>query len=273
MRNFIKIGGLSLVALAAASGTASAAGNISGDVGFNTNTHFISYGVDVWGAGGSFYGSRMTNSIYGDFNLKITPDLSYGLNVWSDLNNNVKSGLGGAIQEVDINNTLTYNIGYGFTASAGFGAWSYASDVEDVVDLGLGYDDSSLWGGSFTLAPHLAFHDRVAGNNGQKIGSAFIISVGPSFPLWDTGASLTFPAGIAIFTDHDFQGGTKAGGGGVGYGYVGGSLGAPLSFVPAEYGAWSANFDLIGYFTSHEYIPGNPQASFATGSFNIKVGF
>lgn len=273
MLKLCKIAAASVFGLGLLGGTAMAAENISGDIGFNTNTHFISYGVDVWGAGTSFYGSRMTNSIYGDLGVKLTPDLSYGLNVWTDLNTNVPSGLGGSVQEIDINNSLTYNFGAGFTGSAAFGAWSYAGDVEDVVDLGLGYDDSGLWGGSFALSPHIAFHDRVAGNGAQKIGSAFVFSVGPSFPLWDSGFSLTIPAGLALFTTHDFQGGTAAGSGGIGYGYVGGSLATPLSFIPASYGAWSANFDLIGYFTSKEYIPGNPKADFLTGSFNIKMAF
>ena len=42
---------------------------------------------------------------------------------------------------------------------------------------------------------------------------------------------------------------------------------------PSSYGAWSANFDLIEYFTDKSYIPGNPQQDFLTGSFNIKLGF
>lgn len=273
MLKLCKVAAASALGLGLLSGTAMAAENVSGDIGFNTNTHFVSYGVDVWGAGNGFYGSRMTNSIYGDLGVKLTPDISYGLNVWTDLNTNVPSGLGGSVQEIDINNTLSYNIGAGFSASATFGAWSYAGDVEDVVDLGLGYDDSSLWGNGFALNPHLTFHDRVAGNGTQKIGSAFVLGVGPSFPLWDSGFSLSIPAGIAFFTTHDFQGGTAAGSGGIGYGYAGASLATPLSFIPASYGAWSANFDLIGYFTSPTYIPGNPEANFLTGSFNIKMAF
>ena len=99
-----------------------------------------------------------------------------------------------------------------------------------------------------------------------------MLSVGPSFPVWGD-FSLSIPAGVAIFTDHDFQGGTKAGDGGVGYGYLGASLSAPLSFIPPAYGAWSANFDLVEYFNDKSYIPGNPQSDFLTGSFNIKLGF
>lgn len=153
MHKFIKIGSICGVALAAASMPALAADNISGDVGFNTNSHFVSYGADVWGAGDGFYGPRMTNSIYGDLAIKITSDLSYALNVWTDLNSNVPSGIGGSIQEVDINNTISYNLGHGFSTSATYGAWSYAGDVEEVVDIALGFDDTGTIFDGFAFNP------------------------------------------------------------------------------------------------------------------------
>ena len=59
----------------------------------------------------------------------------------------------------------------------------------------------------------------------------------------------------------------------MGYGYFGGSLSTPLSFIPSSYGAWSANFDLIAYFTNKNAIPSNPAQDFLTASFNVKVGF
>ncbi len=117
--------------------------------------------------------------------------------------------------------------------------------------------------------PHITWHNRISGNGSQKIGSAVVLGVGPTFPLFDD-FTLTIPAGVAFFTTDDFQGGTE---GGVGYGYFGGSLATPLSFIPANYGAWSANFDLIAYFTNSKAIPSNPVENFATASFNIKLGF
>lgn len=271
MRNIFKIGAVSVVALVAASGSAFADSAVSGDFGYNINSHFVSYGVDVWGAGNSFFGSRSTSSFYGDLSVKATDDLSFNLNVWSDINSNAGSAslIGGNLQEIDFNPGISYNIGDGFSTSLTYGAWSYGGDVEQVLDLGLGYDDSSLWGGSFSLSPHVTWHNRIDGNNGQKIGSAVVLSIGPSFPLVDS-LSLSFPAGVAFFTTKDFQGGTESG---LGYGYVGATLAAPLSFIPTTYGAWSADFNLIGYFTNHDAIPGNPQENFLTGSFDVKIGF
>lgn len=270
MRNFLKIGAVSCIALSAMGGSAMAAENVSGDIGFNTNTHFVSYGLDVWGAGTDFYGSRMTNSIYGDLGVKVTPDLTWTLNVWTDLNSNAAPSIGGSLQELDINTGFTYNIGSGFTGSVTYGAWSYASDVEEVLDVSLGYDDTGMLIEGFGLMPKVTWHNRISGNGAQQIGSAIVVGVGPAFPLGDSGVTLSIPAGMVFFTTDDFQGGTS---GGLSYGYIGGSVGMPLSFIPSSYGAWSANFDLIGYFTKPSAIPGNPSADFLTGSFNIKMAF
>lgn len=268
MRNLLKIGVASAAVLLAANGSALAAANVSGDFGYNVNSHFVSYGADVWGAGDNFFGKATTSSFYGDLAIKATDSLGFTLNVWSDINDNVPSGIGGNLQEIDFNPGITYAIGDGFSSSLTYGAWSYAGDVEQVLDFGLGYDDSALWGGGFALAPHLTWHYRLDGNGGQKVGSAIVASVGPSFPVGPF--TLTVPAGIAFFTTDSFQGGTESG---VAYGYVGGSLSAPLAFIPTDYGAWSANFDLIGYFTDKKALPGNVKSDFVTGSFNIKVGF
>lgn len=270
MRNYLKIGAVSLIALAAAGGPAVAAENVFGDIGFNTNTHFVSYGLDVWGAGNSFYGNRMTNSIYGDLGVKITPELTWLLNAWTDLNTNAAPSLGGSLQELDINTGFAYTFGGGFTGSVMYGAWSYAGSVEEIVDVALSYDDTGLIFEGVGFMPKVTWHNRTAGNGAQATGSAVVVSVGPSFPLGESGVTLSVPAGMAFFNESNFQGGTS---GGLSYGYIGGSLGMPLSFVPSEYGAWSANFDLIGYFTKPSAIPANPRADFLTGSFNIKMAF
>lgn len=269
MRKFLKIGSVSLAALAGATVAASAAEGISGDVGYNINSHFVSYGVDVWGAGSAVYGSASTSSIYGDLSVKLTDNLSWNNNVWTDINDNVTSRIGGSLQEIDVNTGLSYNFGGGFSGSVTYGAWTYGGDVEEVIDTSLGFDDTGLLFDDFAFNPKITWHYRVSGNNGQSIGSAVVVGVSPSFPLFYN-LSLTVPAGLVFFTTDNFQGGWE---GGVGYGYFGGSLGAPLAFIPEKYGAWSANFDLIAYFTKEAAIPSNPASNFLTASFNIKMAF
>ena len=246
---------------------ASAAENVSADVGLSYNTHFISYGVDVWGGGSHFYGDRATTFLWGDLAIKATDALTFTLTLWSDINDNTTSAIGGHIQEVDFDPGFTYAFGK-VTFGATYNAWSYAGDVEESVDLSLGYDDTDLFWPGIALGPKVTWHDRVSGNGSQQVGSAVVLSVGPTFPLGE-GFSIAVPAGVAFFTTDDFQGGTKSG---YGYSYIGGSLGYGLP-VPAMYGKWSVNFDLIEYFTDKKAIPGNPAASFLTGSVGLKVAY
>jgi len=271
MQKFSTVGGAvacgALIALFFGGG-ASAAENVSADVGVSYNSHFISYGLDVWGGGNDFFGDKSTTWLWGDLAIKATDALTFTLTVWSDNNNNVPSAIGGHIQEVDFDPGFTYAFGK-VTAGATYNAWSYAGDVEQSVDLSLGFDDTGLLMPGFALGPKIVWHERFSGNGAQKLGSAFVLSVGPSFALGD-GFSLAIPAGIAFFTTKDFQGGTKSG---YGFSYVGGSLGYGLDFIPSSYGKWSVNFDLIAYFTEKNAIPSNPKQDFLTGSVGLKVAY
>ena len=255
------------VLLGLSSGQAAAAENVSADVGVSYNTHFISYGVDVWGGGTDFYGDRSTTFMWGDLGIKLSDALTFNLTVWSDINDNTTSAIGGHIQEVDFDPGFSYNFGK-VTAGITYNAWSYAGDVEESVDLSLAFDDTGLIPG-LTLNPKVTWHDRVSGNGAQQVGSAVVIGVGPSFPLGN-GFSLAIPAGIAFFTTDDFQGGSRSG---YGFSYIGGSLGYGLDFIPANIGKWSINFDLIAYFTDKKAIPGNPEENFLTGSIGLKVAY
>jgi hypothetical protein len=258
-----------LIALCSGGG-ASAAENVSADVGVSYNTHFISYGVDVWHGGTDFYGDRSTAFMWGDLAIKANEALVFTLTVWSDINDNTVSAIGGHIQEVDFDPGFSYTIGKA-TLGFGYNAWSYAGDVEQSLDFSVGFDDTGLLAPGFSLHPKLLWHDRFSGNRGigQKLGSAIVLSVGPSFPLGD-GFSLAVPAGVAFFTTADFQGGTQSG---YGFSYIGGSLGYGLGFIPASYGNWSVNLDLIAYFTDKRAIPGNPKENFLTGSVGLKVAY
>src|SRR5258707_11836166 len=88
----------------------SAAENISADVGLSYNSHFVSYGVDVWGAGNDFFGDKSTTWLCGDLAIKATDALTFTLTVWSDNNSNVTSGIGGAIPENDFHPRFSYTL-------------------------------------------------------------------------------------------------------------------------------------------------------------------
>ena len=241
---------------------------ISGSAGVSYNTHFISYGADVWGGGDDFFGDRSTTFVWADMAIAISP-VTINLGVWSDVNNNVPSAIGGNLQEVDVYAGLTYAAGP-LSIGATYQRWMYAGDVEEIVDLSLGFNDMGMIAPNFALNPKVVWHIRTSGNGAQPEGSALVFSVGPTFPLGNGNLSLTIPAGIALFLDDDFQFGTESG---YAYSYLGASLGIPLSFVPATYGVWTANVDLIGYFTDSKAIPNNPEENFLTASVGIKVAY
>jgi len=267
--NKTAVAGIALISVIVGSNPASAAANLTGDLGISYNTHFISYGLDVRGGGTDFYGDRSTTFIYGDMFLKVTDSLTISFGAWADVNRNVTSAIGGSIQEIDVYPGITYTLGM-FTMGATYQAWSYAGDVEESIDLSVAFNDMGLIWEGFGFNPKLVWHNRVSGNGAQTVGSAFVASIGPSFGLAQ-GLTLSIPAGIAFFTTDDFQGGIDASG--YGYSYVGGSLAYAFGFVPPQYGVWTVNFDLIAYFTDQDAIPSNPENSFLTGSIGLKVAY
>src|ERR1700709_2592877 len=93
------------------SATASAAENISGDVGLSNTSPFLSSGADFGGGGSHFYGDRATTFLWGDLAVKATDSLTFTLTLWSDINDNTVSGIGGHIQEVDFDPGFTYTMG------------------------------------------------------------------------------------------------------------------------------------------------------------------
>ena len=256
-----------VAALLAGTAVAHAEDSISGAAGVSYNSHFVSYGADVWGGGSEFFGDRSTTFTWVDMNIGVG-DANINFGAWGDINDNAGDTLGGNIQEIDIYGGASYSFS-GVTAGFTYQEWYYAGDTEKILDFAFSYDDTGLIAPDFALNPKLVWHIRLEGNGAQRKGSAIVLSVAPSFPITEM-VSLKIPAGIAFFADADFQGGTE---GGYGYSYLGGSLGMPLYFIPETYGAWSANFDLTGYFTNDDAIPGNRKDSFLVGSLGISVGF
>ncbi len=274
MINFLKSGGCRAAVCGAAmavmaSGAAHAeADNVSADMAVSYNSHFISYGADVWGAGDEFFGSESTWFLTGSATFQIFDPFSINVGIWTDVNDNVGSAIGGTLQEVDVWVGGSLSLGI-VTAGITYQAWIYAGDTEKILDFTLDLDDSEFLG-DFALSPSFIWHVRTDGNGAQEEGSVIQLSVSPGFDLIEDALSVSIPAGIAFFLTDDFQGGTD---GGYGYSYLGVSFGVPLSFIPGSYGDWAFNFDVIGYFTDDDAIPGNPEENFVTGSFGISVAF
>ncbi len=275
----VKISGASLRAmtmgavmgLGVCASAAKAEDGFSGDLSVSYNSHFVSYGFDVWGGGDEFFGDRSTTFVNTDLYFTKGSLTLYG-NLWGELNDNVVSSIGGSIQEIDANFGATYALGP-VTLGAMYGFWNYGGDSEGILDFSAALNDADMLIKGFAFNPKVLVHIRTDRGAGQvSTGSAVVLSLGPSFALTGAEAPLTLslPAGVAFFLDDDFQGGTK---GGYAYSYFGGSLGIPLAFIPSDFGTWGVNFDLIYYLTQADAIPGNVEENFLTGSVGIKLAF
>lgn len=247
---------------------------VSGTIGADLATHFVSYGTDVWGAGSDWNDPSVFvwGEVAWDFDLFT---LTGG--VWSDINNNVDSAIGGQIQEIDV------YIGVGFDwEKFSFGVtlqeWYYNSITEHILDFSVAYDDTGLLWDDFAFNPSLVWHNRTGGE-GLEEGSALVLGIEPSFTVLDSEdypVTLSIPVAVglnapSITGDDEFYG-DDADSFDWAYASVGATLGVPLAFIPAEYGDWSAAANATYYFTDDDTV-GNPRDNFLTGMLSLSMGF
>jgi hypothetical protein len=237
--------------------------------GVDFTSHFISYGADVWGGGtkSSPFSSDSTIFGYTTLTLGINDNLSAFVNVWSDLNDNTESSIGGVVQEIDLNTGVTYTYEkFAFTLAHGF--WMYGGSTEHVVDFTVAYNDADAISKGFALNPSVNFHWRYEGNGGQDEGLAIVPGLKPSYTFnSDSKYPITLfaPMNVGIFATDDFQGGD----GGLGWFSIGVGASLPLSFIPEKYGAWSVSGSFTYYATDDNAIPGNPEEDFFVSALSI----
>lgn len=142
------------------------------------------------------------------------------------------------------------------------------------INVVLSYDDSELmdsWGVPFSFNPHtkLAFEFDGGSDAGNNEGVYWELGVAPSFALTDSEdypLTLSIPV-VAGFSLDDYY--EDANGDDEFFGYldIGLVLSTPLSFIPADYGAWEAS---IG---GHYLLLGDSTQSIASPEgFNVTDG-
>lgn len=240
--------------------------------GTTVTSHFISYGADVWGGGNELspLSPRSTAFAYGTLTAKFTDHLSGFVNLWSDLNNNVDSAIGGPIQEIDFNTGLTFSAN-DFSVSVTHGYWIYADDEEKILDLSVSYADNGKWVSGLSLNPNVIVHWRYDGNNGQDDGLAIVPGVSPTIVLSeksDYPLTLSFPVSVAFFNDN-FQGGDS----GLGFVSAGAQVAVPLAFIPPRFGVWTASASVTFYHTPDDTVPNNPRENFFVTAFSLGTSF
>jgi hypothetical protein len=235
---------------------------ISANLSLLANSHFISYGRDVWADGSSM--SRPGFNPMLEFTFKLPENFALTLGTWWDVTakgDPSPNTIGGDIYEIDLWTGLSYTYDK-FTIGATYQAWIYGDAVEQIVDVKLGYDTF--------LSPTLLFHNRVSegasgGDNGtvMVLGLSYAIEAGP--------VTFTVPFNIAANLTNDFN----APGGDQGYAYTSVGLQAsyPLAFLGSTYGEWAATGGILQYWTDAGAIPQNPKNQFLTYNVGLTASF
>ncbi len=234
--------------------------NISGWVSFDVNSHFMSYGLNVWGDDTKDIGDEFLFQPSAGVDITLTENTGAYFGIWADVNDlNDDDTIGKNIQEIDV--WLGYYVTVGdFTFDLAYQAWMYASENEGIVDFTVSYD--------MMFAPYVKFHNRIEAVGDQNTGT--MIEVGGTiyeYTFEDSGLSLSFPIGLGFSLDEYHVDDED----GYAYSFVGASFSYPLPISDA-YGAWDIHGGLTFYGTEED-TTGNAEDSYLTGSFGIGVSF
>lgn len=234
---------------------------VTGTFALVVDTHFVSYGADVWGAGTKWDDALFHPSL--ELNLDLGKGITGIVGTWWDVNGNGSGSVGSPaignnlIQEVDVWVGAAYSYeDWSFTAL--YQEWMYAGQSERIVDLKVGY--------AHFLNPSATLHFRVDHDFGSSIdnGLAAVFGIAPGTSYENI--SFSFPVNVAFDTDN-FHGGES----GFSFASVGASASVPLSFIPK--GDWTFSMGLTYYLTDDDVIPGNVDDCFLTGSAGISLAF
>ncbi|MDB6132370.1 MAG: hypothetical protein JWM59_613 [Verrucomicrobiales bacterium] len=228
---------------------------VTGTLGLNYNTHFISYGQDIWQAGTDFGDNATFNPSF-----ELNFDLSHGfkaiLGTWWDVNKNAPSNIGDdVIQEIDVWGGFSYTVNK-WSFSLLYQEWMYASQSERIVDFKIAYADG-------LLNPSLLLHGRVDGAEPFDTGLVTVLGIAPGTKAGPL--TLTFPIQVAADTD-----GFHGGDGGFSFASAGVTASVPLKFMPGD---WALNAGLIYYHTEKSVFPTNPDSDFLTGTIGLGLTF
>ncbi len=232
--------------------------SITGNLSLNVDSHFVSFGSDVWGPNSQilFHPSiELTKAITSDFKLI--------LGTWWDVNDRATSSIGNRIQEVDVWFGGAYTTGI-LTTTALYQQWMYAGTNEQAAELKFAVDTF--------LKPSLLIHQRLGtGAYGADtvavLGVAYDFKAGPvSFSV---PASVSYESG-GYHQGKDATGAPVIGKSGVGFGSLGLSASVPTDFVSKDS---TFSVGVTGYATQKSVIPGNAKQNFLNLTAGISIPF
>ena len=233
---------------------------LSGTLSFDANSHFISYGSDVWGAGTSATEGWTFNPSF-SVDYALTDAISLNAGFWADINDNV-SGVGFDGQEIDIWLGASYTSGIA-TYSVTFQSWQYAGASEEVLDLGISLDTF--------LNPSITLHQRLgAGASGGDEGTFLVAGIEESFTIADK-YTFSVPVNVGYSVDDDYHAGFHSTGTtDSGFAYV--SIGLQSSIPLTEYSSF--NYGVTYYIRDEDVVGDNSGAdNFFTYNAGVSLSF
>jgi hypothetical protein len=239
---------------------------ISGTLSLAANSHFISYGNDVWQDGSSM--SRMAFNPMLELAFKLPENFTLTMGTWWDVTakgDGLDSTLGGDVYEIDLWTGLSYTIDK-FTVGATYQAWMYGDGVEQIVDVKFAYDT--------LLSPYLLFHNRVS--EGAAPGDTGTIMVlGVSYSIEAGPVTFTVPLNVAAVLTDDYNRFDNLGGSDTGYSYTSLGLQAsyPLAFLGSTYGEWGVTGGIVQYWGDAATLPNNPRNQYLTYNVGLTASF
>lgn len=236
--------------------TTTAQAQLSGSLNLDYNSHFISYGLDVWGAGTDLDDFLFNPSL--SVNYDVSDVFSLNAGIWLDVND--VPGVF-TVQETDIWIGAAYDLGFG-SISATYQSWQFGDvtgnddNTEDIIDIGLSLNT--------VLSPSITIHNRVGeGASGGDTGTIIVLGISHGFDLSDQ-LSLGLSSSVSFNLTDDYFGV----GGDTGFGFA--SLGASLSYALDDSTSIYAG---VTYYITEEDVIGNPDDEFLTTNAGISFSF
>ncbi len=222
---------------------------VTGTLSLTMDTHFNSYGQDIWAAGNSWNDPLFHPSL--ELNFDFGDGLTGIVGTWWDVNDNASTNIGTYIQEIDVWAGISYTADK-WKYSLLYQQWYYASQTEQIVDFKIAYNDG-------LINPTFQVHGRVADELPLDTGAVFVLGVNPGTKVGPV--AFSFPVQVSFDTDN-FHGGDA------GFGFV--SAGVNASFPLSTHVGLGLG---VTYVHTNDSVIINPDSDFVVGSAGIIISF
>lgn len=233
--------------------------NVSGSLSLDFNSHFMSYGANVWGAS--------TEDIGDEFLFQPSAGISFALSegsaiysgIWADVNDLAPSSIADSVQEIDVWIGYYFTVG-DFKIDFTLQSWMYASETEGIFDVTVSYDTM--------FSPYIKAHNRFESNGSQEKGTIFEVG-GTVYSTTVGSVSLSVPVAVGFTLDEYHVAGEE----GYVYALTGVKFSMPLG-IPDSYGTWDLHGGVVYYDTEYRTTPaGNTETGYLTASLGVGVAF